>query len=70
MEKFKNFAFGFLMMALGLYFLIVIVGRLGGDIDGAEAQAHLYCKMVYEGQWPDYQQNYHQFCDKDRWNGK
>lgn len=54
-----------------VYLAIAALGKFTkGDIDGAEANAHRYCKMVYEGQWPDYQQNYLQFCDKDRWNGK
>ena len=53
-----------------VYFAIAMLGKFTKDIDGVEANAHRYCKMVYEGQWPDYQQNYQQFCNKDRWNGK
>lgn len=55
-----------LCLALGVLALIL----KSGDIDGAEAAANRYCQMVYTGQWPDYQQNYEQFCNKDKWNGK
>lgn len=40
------------------------------DIDSAEANAQKYCKMVYEGHWPDYQQTYDKFCNGPKWNGK
>lgn len=53
-----------------VYFAIALLGKFTKDIDGAEDAANRYCEMVYEGNWPDYQQNYKEFCDGPKWNGK
>lgn len=66
MTKFQK---AILVLAI-IYFAIAILGKFTKDIDGAEEQANRYCKMVYEGHWPDYQQNYKEFCDGPKWNGK
>lgn len=47
-----------------------IAGHLLGGLDEAGLAANRYCEMVYNGHWPDYQGNYAQFCNKDKWNGK
>ena len=70
MDRFKSFSFTFLM-----FVLIACIGKFVGivdkpDIDNAEASAEQYCKMVYEGHWPDYQQTFDKFCNGPKWNGK
>lgn len=34
------------------------------DATEAQAQADMYCQMVAEGSWPDYQKNYEEVCDE------
>ena len=75
MDRFKSFSFAFLMFVLAVYLLIACIGKFVGiadklDIDNAGAAAEQYCKMVYEGHWPDYQKTYDKFCNGPKWNGK
>ncbi len=58
-----------LIVALFLISTIISNSNHKG-IDNAEEEAEQYCKMVYEGHWPDYQQNYDKFCNGPKWNGK
>ena len=57
-----------LIICLIIMIALTILGLF--TVDGAEDAANQYCEMVYNGHWPDYQQNYDKFCDKDKWNGK
>ena len=56
-------------IALSIFMFFLFVGESNKESD-AELSAHHYCKMVYHGDWPDYQKNYDKFCIRDRWNGK
>jgi len=55
---------------LGVVLGLVLASIFGDDIDSAEIEAQRYCQMVYEGNWPDFNNNYDQFCDGPNWNGK
>lgn len=67
------------LYAVGIYLILLIVvllvisllmSKSHKGIDGAEESAEQYCKMVYEGHWPDYQETYDKFCNGPKWNGK
>jgi hypothetical protein len=48
-----------------LFVLGIFAGALIYTLDDAaeaRVQADLYCNMVAEGSWPDYQKNYDEFC--------
>lgn len=55
---------------LGVVLGLVLASIFGDDMDSAEMEAQRYCKMVSEGTWPDFNNNYDQFCDGPNWNGK
>jgi len=58
------------LLFLGVALTLVLASIFGNDMDGAEMEAQRYCKMVYEGHWPDFNNNYDQFCDGPNWNGR
>ena len=71
MKKFvKIDIFMVIMFLFAVYMAIAMLGKYNKGIDGAEDAANRYCEMVYDGNWPDYQQNYDKFCDGPKWNGK
>ena len=58
-------------IAISLFLFYYFTGSTKrGHLSDAELAAHRYCYMVFNGQWPDYQQNYGQFCVAEKWNGK
>ena len=58
------------LLFLGVALTLVLASIFGNDMDGAEMEAQRYCKMVYAGHWPDFNNNYIQFCDGPNWNGR
>lgn len=53
----------FLQTVAALAFVLILFGIVGGmDAEDAEASADLYCQMVKDRVWPDYQGIYLQEC--------
>ena len=49
MRTFLSIVQGILVVGF-IFAVYMAIKSAGKDIDGAEANAHRYCKMVYEGQ--------------------
>ncbi|WAX22420.1 hypothetical protein P6F34_gp71 [Pseudomonas phage MiCath] len=48
---------------LAIMVLLALAAILGGcDYEDALQDAEQYCKMVYEGAWPDFNHNYDVNC--------
>lgn len=54
-------------IGLGIIAIVGLAGIAGND-DYAEEQLALerYCQKVYDGKWPDFNENYNALCEADR----
>lgn len=54
------------LVAIFFLFLFLTLGIVGTmDIDDEQKEQDLYCKMVSEGSWPDYNGSYQSKCPKE-----
>lgn len=66
----KLFKSSWTTVAVIILCLVALALSQASGASDIEESANHYCYMVYHGHWPDYQKNYWEYCEKDKWNGK
>lgn len=55
------------LTVIGAFIVIAIAVLIIGTLDAEDAKTdqQVYCEMVKDGKWPDYEGTYHDFCERE-----